>query len=368
VSLFKRGEVWWSYRYIHGVRQQQSTGTTNRRQAETVEQKFKLEDNARRHQLVEFDSNLTVAALIARFIADAEPKPHHLFQIHALLPFFGDVAVMRLHKGMAREFRQYRHKQKTIKDSTVNRALSVLRHILYWAVDELIIPANPLTRLKLAPERRDKRKVISLEEEGKLLVAASDYLRRVIVTALDTGMRRGELLGQDWRDVDLSRKVLAVTKSKTVQGEGREIPLTHRVYQLLLEIRKDGGAVFTYKDAPFSNIRKGWLGALKRASLRHIRFHDTRHTFNTRLMEAGVMQEVRMALMGHSSGSRVNSIYTHIELPIKREAIQKLETWVATQKQNAKGGTVEDRENESVSEVSPDGLAARSGSSGTSAP
>jgi hypothetical protein len=70
---------------------------------------------------------------------------------------------------------------------------------------------------------------------------------------------------------------------------------------------------------------------LKNAQIRHVRFHDLRHTFNTRLMEAGVMQEIRMALMGHSSGSKIHATYTHIELPAKREAIRKLEQWVQDQ-------------------------------------
>src|SRR5262249_31589429 len=68
-------------------------------------------------------------------------------------------------------------------------------------------------------------------------------------------------------------------------------------------------------------------------AVRHVRFHDLRHTFNTRLMEAGVLQEVRMALMGHSPGSKVHATYTHIELPVKRDAIRKLEAWVKDQPQ-----------------------------------
>src|SRR5262249_47993552 len=59
-------------------------------------------------------------------------------------------------------------------------------------------------------------------------------------------------------------------------------------------------------------------------------------TFNTRLMEAGVLQEIRMTLMGHSQGSRVHAIYTHIELPAKREAIRKLEQWVEDQQKQLK--------------------------------
>jgi integrase len=102
---------------------------------------------------------------------------------------------------------------------------------------------------------------------------------------------------------------------------------------LLSESPKATGIVFTYNGLPLSWIRKGWLGALKRAGLRHFRFHDLRHSFNTRLMEAGVIQDVRMALMGHSGGSKVHSIYTHVELPVKREAIARLERWVQQQRQ-----------------------------------
>lgn len=346
MSLFKRGNVWWSYFYIDGVRHQESCGTSNKRQAELIEQKFKREANARRHQLVQYDPHLTVAALVARFLSDGQPRPHHLFQLKALLPFFGDTLVMRLNRNMAIEYRAWRQKQKAVTDATVNRALSVLRHILYWAVDESLIQTNPLARVPLAKERRLRRPVMSLAEEDRLMPVMPIHLKRMVVAALDTGMRRGEILRQRWEDVDLSRRLLAVSKSKTVEGEKREIPLTHRMLDLLMEIRQETGEVFTYRDQPISWIRKGWLAALKRAGLRHFRFHDLRHCFNTRLMEAGVISDVRMALMGHSGGLRVHSIYTHVELPIKREAIARLEQWVQQQRQD-QGGS-EDARTETV--------------------
>jgi len=333
VSLLKRGNIWWSYFYIDGVRRQASTGTVNKRQAELVEQKLKEEANARRHQLVQYDPHLTVRALVARFLANSQPKPHHLYQLKALLPFFSDIPVLRLNRNMAHEFRQRRKAEKPVTDATVNRALSVLRHILYWAVDESLILTNPMARVPLVRERRLKRPVMTLAEEERLLPLLPEYLRRIVIAALDTGMRRGELLRQRWEDIDLARKLLAVTKSKTAEGEAREIPLTTRLFHLLAEKPQAEGVVFTYNGLPLSWIRKGWLAGLKRAGLRHFRFHDLRHTFNTRLMEAGVIQDVRMALMGHSAGSKVHSIYTHVELPIKREAIGKLEQWVKNQHQ-----------------------------------
>jgi integrase len=158
-------------------------------------------------------------------------------------------------------------------------------------------------------------------------------------------MRRGEILHQCLEDVDLTRKLLAVTRSKTAGGESREIPLTNRLLEILAKNPHEEGIVFTYQGHPLSWIRKGWLGALKRAKLRHFRFHDLRHTFNTRLMEAGVIQDVRMALMGHSGGSRVHAIYTHVELPVKREAIARLETWVQQQRKELEQQKHKEQEN-----------------------
>lgn len=187
---------------------------------------------------------------------------------------------------------------------------------------------------------------MSVEEELKLLAAAPAHLKQIIIAALDTGMRRGEILNQRWEHIDMQRKVLSVTRSKTPEGEAREIPLTRRLYELLAGNHRVTGLVFTYKDQPISyTIKTSWGYALKKASLRHFRFHDLRHTHNTRLMEAGVMQEVRMALMGHQNRDKVHATYTHVELPVKRLAIAKLEEWVENQIQQL-GGTNDGSQNE----------------------
>jgi integrase len=333
VSLFKRGNVWWTYFYIEGVRHQESTGATNRRQADAVATKLKAEANARRFQLVEYDPDLSVASLAARFLSDADPRPHHIWHLKSLLPYFGDIPIIRLNRNMGREYRVWRKKHDEVTDATINRALSVLKHILYWGVDESLLQANPLARMAMVQERRIKRPVMSLDEEAQLLPVLPDHLRGIVTAALDTGMRRGEILKQRWEDVDLSRRLLLVTRSKTAGGESREIPLTKRVMSVLEADRQPSGFVFTRNGQPMSWIRKGFLGGVKRAGLRHFRFHDLRHTFNTRLMEAGVIQDVRMAIMGHSGGSKVHSMYTHVELPIKRQAISQLEAWVNQQQQ-----------------------------------
>lgn len=337
MSLFKRGNVYWAYLYRDGVRHQYSTGTSNRKQAEKIEDKLKHDLNDSRFQLVEFDPDITFGAIAARFVASGSARPHHLYHLRFVLSLFSDVPALRITKALAEEFRRKRRTSNpAIKDATINRDLSVVRHILYWAVDQQLIAANPLARLKMAPERRIRRQILSVAEEVLLLGAATGHLNAMILIALDTGMRRGEITSQQWGDIDFSQKILAVTRSKTPGGEFREIPLTERLYAYLSEHRKPEGLVIEFHGQPVRIVKRAWKTALKNGGIRHIRFHDLRHTFNTRLMESGVLQEVRMAIMGHSTGSSIHSIYTHIELPTKRAAIRKLEAWVKDQEQHLK--------------------------------
>jgi integrase len=333
MSLFKRGTVWWSYISMDGVRHSQSTGTGNRRRAETIEQRFKEELNLQRHHVTEPAPHMTFGALAARFLAEGDAKPWHTDRLKLLLPYWSELAIGRIHKGLITDYRKRRHAEKTVTDTTINRDLEALRHILFWAADEGFLLTNPLARIRLVPERRKPRVVLALPDEARLLTAAAPHLRPIITAALDTGMRRGELLQQRWEHVDWERKILFVTRSKTTGGEGREIPLTDRLASLLLASREKDGLIFTFQENPIHQIKTAWRAAIRRAGIRYYRFHDLRHTFNTRLMEAGVMQEIRKALMGHSSGEDVNSIYTHVELPMKREAIRKLEAWVRNQTQ-----------------------------------
>lgn len=107
--------------------------------------------------------------------------------------------------------------------------------------------------------------------------------------------------------------------------------MTKRVKDLLLQKAKGlsslSGPVFTYQGNPVGDLKRSWETAQRDAKLPiRYRFHDTRHTFATRLMEAGVSQDARMVLMGHEPRT-VHWGYIHVELPAKREAIRKLEEW-----------------------------------------
>jgi integrase len=344
VTLYKRSRNYSIQLWVDGVRHLKSTGTNIRREAEAIEREFREELNRRRHQIREASPEMTFADLAARFLADGSPRPYHLDRLKVLLPHFGEWPIGTISKPSVREYRATRRKEKTgLSETTLNRDIEVLRHLLDWAVDEGFLTANPLARIRLPKQRRKPRPILKLGEEDKLLVVAAPHLRDIIIAALHSGMRRGELLTQRREHIDLTRRVLLVTHSKTPGGEAREIPLTGRLTELFTRLMcsQPEGLLFTFNGRPIHKIKTAWKNAIRRAGIRYFRFHDLRHTFNTRLMESGVLQDVRKAIMGHSSGEEVNSLYTHVELPVKREAIRKLETWTQEQRkqlQEQQGG------------------------------
>jgi integrase len=276
---------------------------------------------------------MTVDQLAALFIAEGLARAYALERLHHVLPFFGSLKLAEIDKATVRRYRKERHEASQIKVATANRDVQVLRRVLYFAVEEGYIATNPLARMQMERERRTKRPVLSVREELLLVATASDHLQKIILCALDTGMRRGEILAQLWEDIDFDNRILYVSHSKTPEGEMREIPLTRRLYALLLSMREKKGFVFTFRDEALTEIKRAWNAALRRSKVRHFRFHDLRHTFNTRLTLARVMQEVRREIMGHTmrKSRDVNDGYTHIELPEKRNAIRDLEIWYDAQ-------------------------------------
>lgn len=333
MSLYKRGQVWWSRIFIHDVRHQRSMKTSNKREAELREREYRHELDVRRHKQIQLNPEMPFDELAAKFLDSPSARPCHDIPLRNLLPFFGQTPLSELSRVQADAYRKYRKAKDGVVDATINRDLQTMRHILFYALDSGLLLINPMSRVHMVPERRQRRPVLSLEEEPKLLAAtAGSHLHPIVITALDTGMRRGELLSQLGEDIDLSRGIISVSHSKTAGGELREIPLTKRIQELLPTLPRIG-LLFTYQGEQIHKLRRSWDTAVKKSGIRPLQFKQLRHTFNTRLMEAGVIQDVRMALMGHSQGSArtTNDLYTHIDLPVLRDAIRKLEVWCAEQ-------------------------------------
>ena len=268
MSLFKRGGVFWSYVWVDGQRHAKSTETGNRRLAEQIDQKHKEELRLRNTLGPDLQPDMRFAELAVRFLGSGSAKDWHRERLKVLLPYFADFVIGKITRGAIRQYRQERHRAKRLTETTVNRDIECLRHLLYWAVDEGLLAANPIARIRLERERRKKKPVLSFAEEALLLPAASPHLRDITTVALDTGMRRGEILNQRWEDVDFPRRLLYVTHSKTPEGEAREIPLTQRVLTLLSSRRKESGLIFTFDGKPIFSLKTAWKAPAIRRSAR----------------------------------------------------------------------------------------------------
>lgn len=210
-----------------------------------------------------------------------------------------------------------------VSPRTVNMELSLLRRMFNLAIVWGLIETNPLSGVKALREQERPMRILTPDEETKLRDALPPHLKDVMTFALHTGMRRGEILSLPWSRVDLKGGVVTLGETKT--GKVRYIPL-NAVSRAVLERQPRGERVFTWHGESYTRFDKTWQRAVKAAEIPPIRFHDLRHTFATRLVEAGEDISVVQELLGHAS-ILMTRRYAHPSPEHRQRAVAKLETY-----------------------------------------
>jgi integrase len=150
----------------------------------------------------------------------------------------------------------------------------------------------------------------------------------LVLVALNTGLRRGELLQPQWRDVDLVRKNSTVRGEGAKTGQTRHVPLNTEVVAVLKKWKSSDAepdwCVFSGNTTttPLTEARKAWATVLAKAKIRSFRFHDLRHTFASKLVMAGVDLNTVRELLGHKKISMTLQ-YAHLA-EHKAAAVEKL--------------------------------------------
>lgn len=211
--------------------------------------------------------------------------------------------------------------EKRPAPATVNRELAVLRAALRWAAKRGDIPPWAVPPVQLLREPPGRVRVLSKDEERKLLAASGPRLRLVLLIALNTGMRRGEILGLRWRDVDLEHGFLRVERSApggeagTKSGERRDVPLhpvARAALEPLLRRRRPTALLWqTRTGKPYQTAWRAFHGAAKRAKVSDVRLHDLRHTAASRLAMTGASLSDIAAILGHRD-LRTTRRYVHL--------------------------------------------------------
>jgi len=242
-----------------------------------------------------------------------------------LVPYFGNYQLNEITPLLIEKYRAERMKSGIRKSST-NRELALLKKMFNLAIDWQYTKENPVQKVKLFSEKDNlKERVLSKEEEIRLLTECVEHLKPIVITALNTGMRRNEILSLTWNCVDLKLKIIHVVKTKS--GKNREIPINNRLLAVLKEQKKlkKSDHVFPNPETnkPFRSIRHSFENACRRAKIHDLRFHDLRHTFACRMIQKGCDIETLRDLLGHHSIS-VTERYIHTNLDQKRSAVELL--------------------------------------------
>jgi integrase len=250
---------------------------------------------------------------------------------------------------------------KSIKPATVNRNIGYLKTMLNRACEWGHLSEHPLVKVKpLAEDRIGRLRYLSGDEETRLRQALTnrdekrrterqsanrwrlergydawpehgtytDRLTPIVLLALNTGFRFGELTGLRWRDVDLVRRMATIVSEHAKSGLARHVPLNVDAAALLRGWRQEdvvaAGYVCPGPDGQrLVDIKSAWMPLLKAAKVTGFRFHDLRHTFASKLVQAGVDLNTVRELLGHAD-IKMTLRYAHLAPEHKAAAVAKL--------------------------------------------
>ena len=268
----------------------------------------------------------TLADLLKRYAVEVMPRKRsadrELYMLRVILRH--PIARVSLQLLTATEIAKYRdHRLTLVKGDTVRRELAIVRHCIEVARNEwgFVLPSNPVRQVKM-PRAGNPRERRAYPGEIEKLLKACDasrcsWLPALIQLAVETGMRRSELLAMCWDDVNLEARTVLLRNTKN--GLPRTVPLSTRALNVIKDTPRCGPNVFTVSA---NALRLAWERLRRRAGVFELRFHDLRHEAVSRFFERGLnVPEVAM-ISGHRD-LRMLFRYTH---PKPEEVAAKLST------------------------------------------
>jgi integrase len=211
--------------------------------------------------------------------------------------------------------------------ATVNNHLRVLSKVFSLAVDDDFVESNPCFRVRKFRLNNQRMRVLSAGEERELMIAleANPLVRQIVTVALHTGLRRGEIFGLTWDDLDFERELIKIQETKS--GKKRMVPMNAVVRSLFQGLKRQNDLVFPSPRTGkrLHDIKKTFRQAVESVGLKDFRFHDLRHTAATRMADGGADAFTLAKILGHSN-IQMTARYTHATDAAIRRAVANLET------------------------------------------
>ena len=301
MGLFKRGQVWWMSFTYQGKQIKRSTETDDKKLAQRIFDKVKGEVAERKWFERLPGEDRTFAEMMERYMTEHSarnkaPRSHvrdKSLRDH-LVGFFGDLTLVEVTPSLIAEYKTKRREERAAA-KTINNELILMGHAFNLAIKEWEwLKENPVQRVSKEKVNNLIERWLTFKEENKLLSVSPKWLREIIIFAINTGLRQSEILSLQWSRVDLSRRTITILEEQKNQGRDT-LPLSEGALTVLKERarvrRGETNYVFYNKigrriDA--RNLQRAFSSATRKACIENLRFHDLRHTFATRLVQAGV--------------------------------------------------------------------------------
>ena len=227
-------------------------------------------------------------------------------------------------------------KGKQTTKASVNRELECLKKMYAVAVEWKRVEANPAAPIKKFKAEEFRPRILSNDEIARLLAVASSELRPILTVALNTGMRKNEILTLRWENINLLHSVITVPAADAKSGKSRQVPMNEAVISALKAQSKTGPFVFMNGEtgSHFNSVKTAFHGACRRArkdpenekdpGIVGVRFHDLRHTAATKMIEAGVNIVTVSKILGHASIEITYQRYCHPSPEDMKSAVDRL--------------------------------------------
>lgn len=247
--------------------------------------------------------------------------------LQALLDAFGKKRLRAISHADLEQFRADRLATPTKRGggraiASVNRELGLLRRMFAVAVRDGLLGRSPFLAgdgLISPAHERQRDRILTWDEEAALLTACDGpkraHLRPILVCALDTGMRQGEIFSLRWSDVDFVQRLITIKAHNTKTERERVVALTERLAEELEQVRRY--ATGDTEDLVFgisSNVTRSFRTVCRETKLDDLRFHDLRHTAATRLVAAGIDLPTVGRVLGHTQPA---TTYRYVNLTLE---------------------------------------------------
>jgi len=253
---------------------------------------------------------MTVSAAIERYLLSISDERKQLIERSTARPVLAALGTVSLFNLSNQHLAEFRDEQlKSVGPTTVIHRLSLLNKVLKIASQEWNVPfpkGIPSVRKPKRPAGRDRR--LLSDEFGLLQDALIDtpVVQNIVTFAVETAMRRGEIVKVRWEHVDWKNRTLHIPETKT--GVPRDVPLSASAVEVLMSISRIGDLVFNIRP---DSVSQAFERACKRAGIEGLRFHDLRHEATSRFFEKGLNTMEVATITGHKTLEMLNR-YTHL--------------------------------------------------------